>query len=579
MKRKKQQQQVLTRWGERFDPKAPLQEYPRPQLWRKSFRLLNGVWEFTLQKEGELRPRHYEDAIVVPFPPESALSCVKRPPCKGERLWYRRPLELPPDFLKDKLFCHFGAVDQMCTVYLNGYRVGTHRGGYLPFTMDLTPFLHSKKENVLEVEVWDETERGCCAYGQQSRKPGQGRYPAYSGLWQTVWLESLPMTYIKGLRITPLYDDAAVRIELAGGPIPGAHVDVLAQGTRVAAGTFDEMGVCRVTLEEFESWTPERPFLYDLRVYAGTDEVESYFAMRKFSAVEDEKGRMRFGLNNRPYFCAGILDDGYWPDGLSAPPDDQAIRSDLEDIKAMGFNMVRKHQKVESMRWYYHCDRLGLLVFQDMPRGGRRARAERKKPACGRCDKPSRYFGRTDAQARTCFEEELAGLAAQLYNIPSIAVYTVFEEGKGQFDALRLTETLWLEDPTRLVDHAAGWCDQGGGDFKSVRALKNAIRPRTDGRIWMVSSFGGIGLGAGTAASGRPSRNEGELRARLKTAYQKMGAAAAAGLSGCVYLRLADLPGGSDGLLTADRRTQKLAPDELAALNRMLLAAAGGKRL
>lgn len=570
MGRKKYTQPVLTRWGETFDPKAPLQEYPRPQLWRKSYRLLNGVWEFTVQEEGAPRPRCYDDAIVAPFPPESPLSCVKRRPRRGERLWYRRVLEFPHDFLQDKLFCHFGAVDQACTVYLNGYRVGTHKGGYLPFTMDLTPFLHSKKENILEVEAWDDTERGDTAYGQQSRKGEALRYPAYSGIWQTVWLESVPMTYVKGLRITPLYDDAAVRIELTGGPIPEAHVDVLAQGTRVAAGTFDEAGVCRIAMEEFESWTPERPFLYDLRVYAGRDVVESYFAMRKISAVEDEKGRMRFALNNRPYFCAGVLDDGYWPDGLSAPPSDQAIRADLEDVKAMGFNMVRKHQKVESMRWYYHCDRLGLLVFQDMPRGGRPARSEGKKPVAGRCDKPSAYFGRRDAGARKRFEEELSELAARLYNTPSVAAYTIFGEGRGQFDALRLTETLWIEDPTRLIDHAAGWCDQGGGDFKSVCALKNGARVRPDRRVLFVSSFGGVGFGPGRAAGGRPCRSEAEFSARLKTVYQKMYEAAQAGASGCVYARLADLPGGCDGLLTADRRTHKTAPEELAGLNRGL---------
>lgn len=568
--KKKKYEPTLTTWGNQMNLAAPLQEYPRPQLWRKNYYLLNGLWEFTVQKSGMPRPMQYADTIVVPFAPESVLSGVGHGVEKDEHLWYRHRLDYPKSFLKDKLFCHFGGVDQSCIVYLNGYRVGYHHGGFLPFTMELTPFLHSRKENILEVEVWDDTERGDFAYGLQSEKERPLHLPAFSGIWQTVWLESVPMTYIKGLKITPFYDDAAVRIELMDGGIPKAHVDVLSQGTRVAAGSFDETGVCRISLDQFKSWTPEHPFLYDLRVYAGEDEVESYFAMRKVAAQQDENGHVRFYLNNEPYFFKAVLDDGFWSDGIATPPGDLAIRKDLENIKALGFQAVRKHQKVEPMRWYYHCDRLGLLVLQDMPRGGRSCKAEKATHGLPRQDKPSRFFGCSDIVGREMFEEELTQLVEQFYNTPSVVAYTLFENGKGQFDSLRLTEKLWIQDPTRLVSHAAGGYDQGGSDFKSVSALKNYGRCKADKRILLIDSFGGFGVGGGCGAAGRPCKNGYEQREQLRAAYEKVQQTVQCGLSGCVFVRYADLPGGSDGLYSADRSVRKDAADEVKELNRHL---------
>ena len=573
---------MLTKWGAALDRSCPLPEYPRPQLRRESFYNLNGVWDYAITASGD-EPEVWDGEIVVPFSPEAPLSGAARGPAKDEFLHYRRSFTLPDGFRKDRVLLHFGAVDQIAEVFVNGVSAVKHSGGYWPFSADITSLLR-EGENVLCVTVRDNADDPTFAYGKQRYKRGGMWYTAQSGIWQTVWLESVPEVHIVSLRITPEFDDARVRIELetAGESRAAITCDVRGEDGSFVAGSWAKGGVCVVPLPDFRAWTPDDPYLYALDITCGEDHVESYFAMRKFSYVE-HNGHKVFGLNNVPLFHNGLLDQGYYPDGLLTPPSDEAMVHDIETMKRCGFNMLRKHIKIEPLRWYYHCDRLGMIVWQDMVSGGQPYSFLHVSalPTLGVVDLPDRDakpYGRSGMLSRARFRREMADTVRLLYNCPCIALWTVFNEGWGQFDALEMANELKMLDATRFIDHASGWQDQGREEMKSRHIYFRPVKLKNDGRALALTEYGGYVL----AVDGhrwtdkvfgyRICRDA----AALTRDYEKLMLGQvlphirAEGLTAAVYTQITDVEEELNGLMSYDREVLKIPEETLREINAAL---------
>ena len=573
---------MLTKWGAALDRSCPLPEYPRPQLRRESFYNLNGVWDYAITASGD-EPEVWDGEIVVPFSPEAPLSGAARGPAKDEFLHYRRSFTLPDGFRKDRVLLHFGAVDQIAEVFVNGVSAVKHSGGYWPFSADITSLLR-EGENVLCVTVRDNADDPTFAYGKQRYKRGGMWYTAQSGIWQTVWLESVPEVHIVSLRITPEFDDARVRIELetAGESRAAITCDVRGEDGSFVAGSWAKGGVCVVPLPDFHAWTPDDPYLYALDITCGEDHVESYFAMRKFSYVE-HNGHKVFGLNNVPLFHNGLLDQGYYPDGLLTPPSDEAMVHDIETMKRCGFNMLRKHIKIEPLRWYYHCDRLGMIVWQDMVSGGQPYSFLHVSalPTLGVVDLPDRDakpYGRSGMLSRARFRREMADTVRHLYNCPCIALWTVFNEGWGQFDALEMANELKMLDATRFIDHASGWQDQGREEMKSRHIYFRPVKLKNDGRALALTEYGGYIL----AVDGhrwtdkvfgyRICRDA----AALTRDYEKLMLGQvlphirAEGLTAAVYTQITDVEEELNGLMSYDREVLKIPEETLREINAAL---------
>ena len=573
---------MLTKWGAALDRSCPLPEYPRPQLRRESFYNLNGVWDYAITASGD-EPEVWDGEIVVPFSPEAPLSGAARGPAKDEFLHYRRSFTLPDGFRKDRVLLHFGAVDQIAEVFVNGVSAVKHSGGYWPFSADITSLLR-EGENVLCVTVRDNADDPTFAYGKQRYKRGGMWYTAQSGIWQTVWLESVPEVHIVSLRITPEFDDARVRIELetAGESRAAITCDVRCEDGSFVAGSWAKGGVCVVPLPGFHAWTPDDPYLYALDITCGEDHVESYFAMRKSSYVE-HNGHKVFGLNNVPLFHNGLLDQGYYPDGLLTPPSDEAMVHDIETMKRCGFNMLRKHIKIEPLRWYYHCDRLGMIVWQDMVSGGQPYSFLHVSalPTLGVVDLPDRDakpYGRSGMLSRARFRREMADTVRHLYNCPCIALWTVFNEGWGQFDALEMANELKMLDATRFIDHASGWQDQGREEMKSRHIYFRPVKLKNDGRALALTEYGGYVL----AVDGHrwTDRVFGYRICRdaaaLTRDYEKLMLGQvlphirAEGLTAAVYTQITDVEEELNGLMTYDREVLKIPEETLREINAAL---------
>jgi hypothetical protein len=541
---------------------------------RRDWLCLNGVWDYSICPEGSDMPESFQGKINVPFTPETLLSGVGRTVKSGEKLWYRRSFSLPHGFIKDRLLLNFGAVDQWCEVFVNNRLAGTHEGGYLPFTFDITELL-KPGNNTLTVGVTDAGSLGCHAFGKQSTIPGGIWYTGQCGIWQTVWLESVPKKHIEGLTLTPDFDKSTIHIKAAGGE--GAWYAVIAEGRRIAVGELDYRGCAAVKLEGFTAWTPDRPFLYDLLIKQGADIVKSYFGMRKVGVSD---GRVM--LNGAPLFLTGLLDQGYWSDGLYTPPSDEAMVYDIQTAKELGFNILRKHVKIEPLRWYYHCDRLGMLVWQDMPNGG-----EPYSRLCTQIlplifgvqmsDLKYSRFGRRYERGRQTFERDMEEIVQLLMNCPSVICWTIFNEGWGQFDSVRLEKKLRSLDASRLVDPASGWHDRGGGDFKSRHVYFKKVRLKPDGRALALTEFGGYALGVEGHTSVRSEfgykkcRDVEEYNRALEKLYrEQILPCKKEGLAACIYTQLSDIEDELNGLMTFDRRVLKVDADRLLELNNKL---------
>lgn len=554
---------MKTPWTDQVDRNLPLPEYPRPQMARADWLNLNGPWDYAITASSR-QPVEYEGSILVPFSPETELSGVGRSLKSGEYLWYHRQVPVPGQFGGKRLLLHFGAVDQKADVWVNGRHVGGHVGGYLPFYLDITDFIEDGTADLV-VRVTDDTEKSGLTRGKQRSKRGGIWYTPQSGIWQTVWMEAVPESYVKNLLITPDFDSGVV--EIAAETV----------GNALAYAQFDGQSYllpARIPVPEFEAWCPENPKLYGFTVTCGEDLVQSYFAMRKFSVEKDEKGVPRLFLNNRPYFHNGLLDQGYWPDGLYTAPTDEAMIYDIATAKAMGFNMLRKHIKVEPLRWYYHCDRCGMLVWQDMPCGGGRYNPLIiTTPLVTNIhlkDTAHWLFGRSSSQGRAQFKAELGAMVNHLYNCPCIALWVPFNEGWGQFDAAKMHDFVRSIDPTRTIDHASGWHDQGVGQVVSrhVYFRKYAFKPDKKGRAMLLSEFGGYNH----HVSGHCFNNKNfgyknfetpaQLEIALEELYQKqIGPAKMEGLAATVYTQLSDVEDELNGIMTYDRKVVKIAPE------------------
>ncbi len=568
---------LRTVWGEGEMPDCPLAEYPRPQFVRPSWFCLNGLWDYAVLPNGST-PEEYRDRILVPFSPETALSGAGRGPDIGETGWYRRRFTLPAGFMKDRLLLHFGAVDQSCEVFMNGRNVGSHEGGYTPFTLDVTPYTSPTGANTLVVAVRDETSEGVGTYGKQSAQPRGIWYTAQSGIWQTVWVESVPESHFTDIRITPC-EGKTVVLQLPDAA-EGDEFAVFHSGEFVLSGEFDRKGRAEFALPDGILWTPETPVLYDLLLKRGSDIVKCYFALRTFRA---ENGRLL--LNGKPVFLTGLLDQGYWPESLYTPPSDEAMIYDIETAKSLGFNVLRKHVKIEPARWYYHCDRLGMLVWQDIPNGGAPYSPlwTMLLPFLGIhvSDGSPGRFGRRYDRARRQFLREAEEIVRALYNSPSVIAWTLFNEGWGQFDTAAITAKLKEWDGSRCVDAASGWHDQHVGDFCSRHRYFGRQRLRPDPRVQAITEFGGCSLTVpGHSTPGRGfgyhKVNSGrELTAALEKLYgEQILPLKEAGLQACIYTQLSDVETERNGLLTWDRKKLKVEAGRLRELNEALKAPA-----
>ncbi|MBR5502750.1 MAG: glycoside hydrolase family 2 [Oscillospiraceae bacterium] len=563
---------MRSRFFSDVDPACPLAEYPRPQLQRDngSWLCLNGPWQYAITPlSQDTAPAAWDGIITVPFSPECELSGVMRTVTENELLWYRRSITLPETFAGKRVLIHFGAVDQIATLYVNGSEAGSHRGGYNAFTFDITRLLKAG-ENELLLKVWDPLDKLQYARGKQSARPGTIWYTAQSGIWQTVWLEAVPQQYISRLHITPLFDEAACLVTVRSETDAAV---TLTLGTQQFAGRSNEP--VRLQLPaDFRAWSPEDPYLYEFSAQLGDDRVQSYFGMRKFSCEFDEKGVRRLFLNGKPYFHNGVLDQGYWPDGLYTAPTDAALIFDIQTMKAMGFNTLRKHIKVESARWYYHCDRLGMLVWQDMPcGGGNYSLALQKVPvALSRMtlrDSAYRAFARSSEEGRAQYYRALREMLEQLHNVTSLAVWVPFNEGWGQFDAAKALELVQSIDNTRTVDHASGWYDQGVGELLSLHIYFKPVTMQRDAkkRAFCVTEFGGLTLALqGHTCARRTwgyfrSADRAKLAQDFKKLYRRqIIPLIEKGLAAAIYTQLSDVEGEVNGLLTYDREVIKIDP-------------------
>ena len=560
---------MKTVWGEQLNQNAVLQEYPRPQLRRKSYVNLNGSWDYAIT-DNDAYPSKFDGKILVPFSPEAELSGVNRTLLPGQTLWYRRTLDLTQEKGK-RLLIHFGAIDQRAMVYCNGHLVCKHVGGYTAFAADVTDAL--VEENELVVQVRDDTDACQLSRGKQKTKRGGIWYTPQSGIWQTVWAEWVPENYIRALKITPDLENSRVYWKVDCARPEGVNIVVRFGGEVITEDWTDANGEASsyIRPEYLRLWSPESPFLYDAQLRTEDDTVDTYFAMRSVGVGKDENGTPRLLLNGRPYYHHGVLDQGYWPDGLYTAPSDEAMIFDIQLMKDMGFNMLRKHIKCEPMRWYYHCDRLGMLVWQDMMSGGGEYSPmtisaplithHHKK------DNDYKVFARTDASARESYYQELRELVGQLYNCPSVVMWVPFNEGWGQFDAEKAVACIESIDRTRTIDHASGWHDQKIGKIQSLHVYFVPYRFKKDrlGRAVVLSEFGGYNLPVtGHCFNSknfgyRAFRSPEALGEAITKLYEsQIIPAKERGLAASVYTQLSDVEDEVNGFVTYDRKCVKL---------------------
>jgi len=555
---------LMTRWAKKVSPGKVHPEYPRPQMVRQEWLNLNGLWEYAIRPKDQPQPEKFDGQILVPFCAESALSGVMKAIGEQNRLWYRRTFEIPGKWKNHRILLHFGAVDWEATVSVNGQELGTHRGGYDPFTFDITDVLKKQGPQEIILSVWDPTNAGSQPRGKQVKKPGGIWYTAVTGIWQTVWVEPVPAAHIKSLKVTPDIDTKVVRVTaMCQGPSQGYVIEAEAKDGwfTKAIGKAKAGREITLAIKKPKLWSPDSPFLYGLKVTLKdgrgkkVDAVKSYFGMRKISLGKDDSGITRLFLNNKPVFQFGPLDQGWWPDGLYTAPTDEALRYDIEVLKKLGCNMMRKHVKVEPARFYYWCDKLGLMVWQDMPNGNNKTDTDRKQ-----------------------FERELRRVVETFRNHPCIVMWVPFNEGWGQHDTERYVEMLKRMDPSRLVNNASGWKDTGVGDVHDIHKYPGpAAPPVEENRAAVLGEFGGLGLPV-KGHSWQDEKSWGYRKfntsAELTEAYVnllgRLRLLIAEGLSAAVYTQTTDVEIEVNGLMTYDRALIKMDASRIAAAARKL---------
>jgi hypothetical protein len=551
---------LMTRWAAEVRPGRVLPEYPRPQRVRADWQNLNGLWDYAIRPRAEATPAVFDGRILVPFPIESALSGVMKKVGETNRLWYRRTFDVPATWRGRRTLLHFGAVDWDTTVYVNGRETGSHKGGYDAFTVDITDALTATGPQELVLAVWDPTDTGTQPRGKQVNNPRGIWYTSVTGIWQTVWLEPVPETSISDLTLVPDIDTGVLRVTATASRLtPGVTVRAIAlDGPREIARTSGQPGVpFSIALPNAARWSPDSPKLYDLKVSllrdsAAIDEVTSYFGMRKTSLCKDGTDTLRLCLNNAPLFQVGPLDQGWWPDGLYTAPTDDALRYDIEVTKQLGFNMARKHVKMEPDRWYYWADRLGLLVWQDMPSTSLR--------------------GERPPDSARHFEAELKALIDGRRNHPSIVMWVPFNEGWGQYDTARIVEWIKRYDPSMLVNNASGWTDMKVGDVNDIHRYPGPGVPAKEAdRALVLGEFGGLGLplaGHTWQSQANWGYRSYTTQPALTDAYVELfnqlhPLTGTPGLSAAVYTQTTDVEIEVNGLMTYDRALIK--PDESRA--------------
>ncbi|WP_195498623.1 glycoside hydrolase family 2 protein [Alistipes timonensis] len=575
---------IKTAWADKVDPACPLPEYPRPTLMRPAWQNLNGHWNYAIRPADAPQPELFDGKILVPYPVESSLSGVQRRLAENEVLWYERRFTVPAEWRQGALLLHFGAVDWEADVYLNGIRVGGHKGGYTAFSIDIAPYL-TRGEQTLAVRVADPTDRGTQPRGKQVTEARTIWYTPVTGIWQTVWLEPVPESRIASLRMTPDIDTKSLTVEAAiVGARRGDIVEITLRdnGRTVAEARAAAGEPLRLTLPEMKLWTPDTPMLYDLettllRGGKSVDRVGSYAAMRKNSVVRGKEGFLRLALNDRECFQFGPLDQGWWPDGLYTAPTDEALAYDIIKTKDLGFNMIRKHVKVEPERWYWHCDRLGILVWQDMPNGGPSPEWQN-----------NRYFDGTEAkrtaESEAQFRKEWKEIVDQLYNHPSVAMWVPFNEAWGQFRTEEIARWTKDYDPTRIVNAASG--GNFYPDAGEVLDIHSYPHPRfflfDIGRVNVIGEYGGIGLPL-EGHLWQPDQNWGYVRFKnageVTDEYvryaEMLERLIPTGCSGAVYTQTTDVEIEVNGLMTYDRKRMKVDERRLHEVNQRLCRSLG----
>ena len=545
---------LMTQWAKDVSPENAWPEYPRPQMVRPEWTNLNGLWQYSIQPKDAPKPEQWDGRILVPFAVESALSGVMKAVEPDQKLWYRRTFETPAPADGGRLLVHFGAVDWQCTVWVNGKEVGSHTGGYDPFTFDITGELRSN-ENEIVLAVSDPTDAGWQPRGKQVLKPHGIMYTAVTGIWQTAWLETVPAVSIQSLKIVPDVDRKLVSVTV--NSTVDAEVAVTAiDGDAVVADQAGKTGQpIELTLENPKLWSPDTPHLYGLKVRLGengkaVDAVESYFGMRKIAVAKDSQGVNRLMLNNQVLFQYGPLDQGWWPDGLYTPATDEALKYDIVMTKKFGMNMARKHVKYEPARWYYWCDKLGLLVWQDMPAGA----------------------SEKNDESKANFRAELKCMIDALHNFPSIVMWVPFNEGWGQHDTPDIVQWIQQYDPTRPVNEASGWTDCGSGTVSDTHNYPGpGTRPVEEKRVVVLGEFGGLGMPV-SGHTWQAEKNWGyvsfETAEKLTDAYvgllTAMRPLIGQGLSAAVYTQTSDVEIEVNGLMTYDRALVKMDLDRIA---------------
>lgn len=566
---------LKTKWAETLDPNNVLPEYPRPLMERTEWQNLNGLWDYAILPIGENEPKDFQGKILVPFAVESSLSGVQKEVGEKNELWYKTNFTVSSKWKGKDVLLHFGAVDWKAEVYLNDIKIGVHTGGYTPFSFNITPFL-TKGQQKLVVKVWDGTDTGYQPRGKQVKKPEGIWYTPVTGIWQTVWLEPVSPKYIENIRTTPNIDENRLTVQVnTKNTAQSDVIEVLIFDGAIQIATQKSVvgQNFELRIPNAKLWSPESPFLYDVKVNLYSqgklvDEVKSYTAMRKISTRRDNNGIVRMQLNNKDYFHFGPLDQGWWPDGLYTAPTDEALVYDIQKTKDFGFNMIRKHVKVEPARWYTHCDRLGILVWQDMPNGDRSPRWQMRN-----------YFNGTEmirsAESEANFRKEWKEIMDLTISNPSVVVWVPFNEAWGQFKTPEIVEWTKTYDPSRLVNPASGGNHYQVGDMLDLHHYPNPQMFLFDAqRVNVLGEYGGIGLPI-QGHLWQPDKNWGYVQFKnskevtdeyIKYA-EELKQLIKIGFSGAVYTQTTDVEGEVNGLLTYDRKVIKLEEDRVRKVN------------